>query len=286
MSVNLTINKNVKIAMNKSLLKEFNRNNERVVYLEDGDEFQIQIFNDQTTEIGAKIFVNGEQIANSFLVIRPGERVWLDRYFDKNRKFKFSTYEVNGNSETVKKAIKKNGIIEVQLYRKSPLQGWPFANDGITWNKGTWTPYQSPSTYPYEPLQIYYNADLDFGVSSSASSIFTCGCTNTSASETITSLTSPNCSTSTYKTCSAEVKLKKDNKMETGRIVEGGCSDQEFDYVDMTFESWYFDSEKIHILPKSVKPVYSNELQKIYCHSCGRKLKTKFNFCPFCGAKQ
>ena len=31
--------KNVKIAMNKSLLKEFNKDNERVVYLEDGDEF-------------------------------------------------------------------------------------------------------------------------------------------------------------------------------------------------------------------------------------------------------
>ena len=35
-----------RIAMNKSLLKEFHNNeNNRIVYLKDGDEFQIQIFN-------------------------------------------------------------------------------------------------------------------------------------------------------------------------------------------------------------------------------------------------
>jgi hypothetical protein len=80
--------------------------------------------------------------------------------------------------------------------------------------------------------------------------------------------------------------LNKPKKTETGRIQEGGHSNQEFDYVNMSFEYWAFDTEEIHILPKSTKPVYANELQKTYCYNCGRKLKSKFNFCPFCGEKQ
>ncbi len=102
--------KNVKIAMHKSLLKEFKKDNERVVYLEDGDEFQLQIFNDQTTEIGAKIYLNGEQIGNSYLVIRPGERVWLDRYLNKSRKFKFSLYVVSGNTGSLKISNQKKDL--------------------------------------------------------------------------------------------------------------------------------------------------------------------------------
>lgn len=301
MSVKLSNNQqNVKIAMHKSLLKEFNRDLERVVYLENGDEFQIQIFNDQTTEIGAMIYINGEVIGSSLLVIRPGERVWLERYLDNNSKFKFSTYEVNGNNEAVKKAIANNGVVEVKLYRKmQSCFSWPYYK--TYYSSGIIT--DSPSTYPspYEPQILYCcNESTNFTASTPMNGIVDVETTNISAPVSLgsaatftctagSSLDSAACtSTSSLSLDSAASGTveRKSNKIETGRIVEGSESDQEFDYVDIQFESFPFSTEKIHILPKSTKPVYSNELQKIYCHSCGRKLKTKFNFCPFCGAKQ
>ena len=62
---------NAKIARNKSLLKEYDN---RTVYLKDGDEFQIQLFNPETEEIAARITINGTQLSND-IVIRPGERI-------------------------------------------------------------------------------------------------------------------------------------------------------------------------------------------------------------------
>ena len=59
---------NVKIAMKKSLLKEFHKGDERIVYLENGDEFQIQIFNDQDTEIGCEWRTNRKFILSD----KPG----------------------------------------------------------------------------------------------------------------------------------------------------------------------------------------------------------------------
>ena len=284
MSVRVTkdyshVEKNVKIAMNKSLLKEFKNDDERIVYLENGDEFQIQIFNDQMTEIGAKITVNGEMIGNSYLVIRPGERIWLDRYLDKARKFMFSTYEVNGNNEQVQKAIKKNGLVKVELYRKKEsyeiidgIKIWPSYEPHIYYTN---TPYASTTANTSccsEPSMNYYcdsistDNNISFSVCGNANYAVT-----TSASSWVSVKDAPKTNTS--------------SKIETGRIQEGGNSDQEFNYVNMSFEYWPFDTEEIHILPKSTKPVYSDELQKTYCPNCGRKLKPKFKFCPFCGEK-
>ena len=287
--------KNVKIAMNKSLLKEFYKDGERVVYLNDGDEFQIQIFNDKDTEIGAKITVNGEMIGNAYLVIRPGERVWLDRYLNVARKLKFVTYEVNGNNEQVQKAIQNNGIVKVELYRKKH-------NYGYDWCQPLLKTWQDP--IPYDYPHIYYSnepyatctASVDniSGTMNYCSSLadtnLSCDSISTSsttaASSTYTIGSTSTCTNTPGKARSRSFsKSLNSNKIETGRIQEGGYSDQDFEYVNMSFESWSFRTEQIHILPKSVKPVYSNELQKTYCYNCGRKLKSKFNFCPFCGAK-
>ena len=238
--------KNVKIAMNKSLLKEFKKDNERVVYLENNDEFQIQIFNNLDTEIGAKIFLNNELIGDSYLVIRPGERVWLDRYLDKARKFKFSTYEVNGNNWQVQNAIKHNGEVKVQLYKR---------------NRNVY--YSTYSTYG---TVLPISNDILYSSTSTPVTIGACNLAATTLSCNSNSIT----------------RLKS---IETGRISEGNRSNQQFENVDMTFDLLPFSTETIHILPKSTKPVYSDDLQKVYCHNCGRKIKPKFKYCPFCGEK-
>ena len=83
--MNVTVNSQMaKLAINKSLLKEFG--NDRTVYLNDGDEFQIQFFNPYDYVIGARIKINGEMMSYNYLVLRPGERVWLDRYIDNAQK--------------------------------------------------------------------------------------------------------------------------------------------------------------------------------------------------------
>lgn len=65
---------NAKIARNKSLLKEYDINGQRTVYLKDGDEFQIQLFNPETTEIAARITIEDTTLPHD-IVLMPGERV-------------------------------------------------------------------------------------------------------------------------------------------------------------------------------------------------------------------
>ena len=269
--------KRVKIAMNKSLLKEFTKDNERVVYLEDEDEFQIQIFNDQTTEIGARIFVNDEPIGNSYLVIKPGERVWLDRYLDRALKFKFKTYEVNGNSRDVQRAIRNNGIVKVMLYRKSSTYTTSYVEDLYrTIEEPHWD--CGPKIFYCNNAVNYYDNTLDLNYCDDGVKFSTTADVNTIGSRFMTSTLD----NATIGTKSAK-PLFSSRKLETGRISEGGHSNQEFDYVNISFDSFAFATETIHILPKSTKPVQSSDLQKIYCTNCGRKIKSKFKYCPYCG---
>lgn len=247
----------VKIAVNKSLLKEFLVNSQRTVYMDNGSEFQIQIFNPYTYSIAASISINGIEMSNQ-LVIKPGQRIWLERYLNEARKFLFETYEVNGESKQVKNAIKNNGFIEVRFYKEKEQN-----NIYIT---ATSTPSASCT---------YFNNCLDYPTYASYSDELnpTYTADNFSASASSTEL---------YYSAGAMAKSKS---IETGRIEKGNYSNQKFQTVYNDFEYWSFTAETIHILPQSTKPVYANDLKKIYCTNCGRKLNQKFKFCPYCGTK-
>lgn len=247
----------VKIAVNKSLLKEFLVNSQRTVYMDNGSEFQIQIFNPYTYSIAASISINGIEMSNQ-LVIKPGQRIWLERYLNEARKFLFETYEVNGESKQVENAIKNNGVIEVKFYKEKEQ------------NNIYITSASTPST-----SWTYFNNCLDYPIYTSYSDELnpTYTADNFSASASSTEL---------YYSAGAMTKSKS---IETGRIEKGNYSDQKFQTVYNDFEYWSFTTETIHILPQSTKPVYANDLKKIYCTNCGRKLNQKFKFCPYCGTK-
>ena len=83
----------------------------------------------------------------------------------------------------------------------------------------------------------------------------------------------------------ASISIPDEMICETGRIEAGSISNQEFDSVNIDFEYLPFVTEKIKLLPISQKPYTVNDLHKIYCAECGRKLKTNYKFCPFCGSK-
>ena len=283
-----------KLAKNKSLLKEYRTQDcDRTVYLEDGDEFQFQLFNPETTEISARIYIEDTQLSHD-IVLRPGERVWIERYTDVSKKFKFVTYVVNGEDAQVKKAISHNGLIKIEFFkRKTPLK-LTVSNPNITW---TYLNQQSIPTYDYGKIYcdnnlsisnsiLEYSIDANNSVCAESSDIVTsasssCGSVNTAFTSLNASISEPEYSTAVYNS-----DFHKDKRnLETGRVSEGRYSNQKFDTVNMDFEYWAFRTETIKILPLSRKPYNSNDLKKLYCSNCGRKINTKYKYCPYCGAK-
>jgi hypothetical protein len=108
---------NAKIARNKSLLKEYTVNGKRTVYLKNGDEFQIQLFNPETIEIAARITIEDTTLPHD-IILMPGERVWLERFTDKQVKFRYQTYTVEAGNKEVERAISHNGDIKIEFFKK------------------------------------------------------------------------------------------------------------------------------------------------------------------------
>jgi hypothetical protein len=99
------------ITKRKQRLKQINRN----IYLKDGDEYEIELFNPNPSYILAKIKIDGDYLSGGGIVLRPGERVFLERFLDSKNKFVFKTYNVDGEAEYVG-ALRNNGLIEVEFY--------------------------------------------------------------------------------------------------------------------------------------------------------------------------
>ena len=252
---NFNIMNYAQIAKNKSLLKEYTVNNMRTVYLKDGDEFQIQLFNPETEEIAAEVSIEGSNLSNK-IVLRPGERIWLERYTNVSRKFKYETYFVDNTSETLK-AISQNGFIRIAFYKKAK---WDSSISYCTtvWNGDPWV-----------ADNIYYSAA---DTAASSTSTYICD-----------SVLNSNCVTSTGN--STLNKKHSTSSIETGRVGEGSHSNQSFTNVNMDLNPFPFRTEYIKIEPESTRVYNSNDLQKIYCTECGHKLKSKYKYCPYCGNK-
>ena len=264
------------IAIAKSICKEYSTSlYSRVVYLENGQEFQIQLFNPNKFTIGAEIFINDEKLSNR-IVLKPGERIWLERYLDINKKFKFSTYEVEANDADVQEAIKDNGKIEVKFYKETK-EKW--TNSVINLTRNTWW---NTTTYP-PIIDVFYNSTS----SASTENYYD----NSLITSNYCANLNTNCATSTSDYCTTlnnyVTSTSSSDKIvcETGMVEAGSVSNQEFDNVNIDFEYLPFVTEKIKLLPISQKPYTVNDLHKIYCTECGRKLKTNYKFCPFCGSK-
>ena len=293
-------NQMAKIAINKSLLKEYKTNTDpRVVYMNNGDEFQIQLFNPEQDTIGAEVSINGNKIPG-ILVIRPGERIWLERYLTEQSKFKFTTYEVDDPDEdsSVARAIANNGTIEIKFYReKQKRSNW---NDHITWDSHSSDFFTKLVDYSWdvENNNTYKeltdnNALLNARISACDSDYnnATYLSLNTTCCDTVTNSalsTTHNTHFSTKRIVPENTYKSAtpiSNKIETGRIDKGSYSNQKLEHVNIEFENWHFKKEVIKILPSSRKPYTSSDIKKIYCTNCGRKINTKYKFCPYCGTK-
>ena len=231
------------IAKNKQRLKQYNN----VVYLKNGDEFEIELCNPTKEKVLAEITINNKSLSTG-ISLRPGERVFLERYTNEPTKFKFETYTVDNNIQ-VQKAIENNGNIKVNFYKEGI--NW----EGITWS---WTSHVDSSSSGY-PIK-YYNFLTN----------------NNSVSNDISSTV---CSFNT----SASTINKNEKSVETGMVAKGSKSEQKLVNDNSNFmynPSW---TNEWKILPESIRKVTSDDLL-IYC-SCGRKQRKNEKFCPSCGKK-
>ena len=287
----------LKLAVNKSILKEYQTSkSNRTVYLKNSTEFQLQLFNPLTFNICADIYINDEKIPNS-LVIKPGQRVWLERYLDRAKKFLYETYEVENGNAAVEAAIKNNGLIKVKFFRedinkntyKSQLTTTVSSNiDTFNWSDFDYYQVYKDSPINNTELNDLVSTSITYDTSIKSFCQPTVSTALYNCTEMVTepllngSYTSY---TSTLKDSAASINYDVRDTKETGRIQEGSKSNQLLHNCDMEFSNWSFKTEFIQILPESEKPYTTSDLQKIYCTECGRKLNTKYKFCPYCGTK-
>lgn len=228
---------------------------EDVVYLKNGEEFEIELFNPLQTKILAKIKLNGEYISTSGIVLRPGERVFLERYLDEAKKFLFETYEVDGADLNVKKAIKNNGEVEVEFYAENVIL--PISEWSVTYS----------SCYSQQPTGVNYRGTtypmFTYDAQSNTNNIPING--NIENSESFSGM--------------------PENSIETGRVEKGNYSNQSFIADTAVFHSYYSWKSFWKILPESQRYIMKENLV-VYCSNCGAKRKkSSHRFCPICGTK-
>src|SRR5210317_1858925 len=100
------------ITLNKQRVKQNGRN----VYLKNGQQFELELFNPLNKSVLAKIKLNGNYLSGGGIVVKPGQRIFLERHLDTPKKFKYETYKVNLSSNEVLTAIQNNGDVSVEFY--------------------------------------------------------------------------------------------------------------------------------------------------------------------------
>jgi hypothetical protein len=104
---------------NRGRLKIYNENS---LYLQDSEEFQIELFNPTYNTVLAKIEINGKLISNSGLVIKPAQRIFLERFLDSDRKFLFETYEIDNYEHQLKECDNLPSLIQELKLREQLLE--------------------------------------------------------------------------------------------------------------------------------------------------------------------
>jgi Zn finger protein HypA/HybF involved in hydrogenase expression len=258
------------ITKNKQRIKQFNQN----VYLKDGSEFEIELYNPSRKTVLSKIKINGVFINGGGIILRPGERVFLERYIDVPRKFKFETYTVDSTNETMN-AIANNGDVEILFYEEEEVLELKL-NSYPTWNP---TYINNNLTTPIG--NNFYTSNVNYSSDMSKSSVTLDGLNDTlSFSNNLRS----NKYESKYDQQPRNRSFaKKSKSVETGRVEQGSSSDQSFKTVSKNFNVWTVSTSVWKLLPESQKPIEKSDLIE-RCPKCSTKIKkSSWKFCPECG---
>ena len=264
------------VAIKRNRQKIYNRQGKTQVYLKDGQEFQIELFNPTQTRYLVKFKINGNYQADRGLILNPGQRYFLDRFIDDDKKLEFSTYEVE-NSKAAKKAIEKNGLLEVEFYAETFLHG-----NIISYPRIYTTPNWSQPIWTTNPHQFWGGTSAGIFNNAGGSS------TLTLAGSTVNNISYTNGAATigtTYTSTSNYSSVVNDASIETGRVEKGEKSDQKFEDGYGTFSSWASYTTTVQIIPLSQKPAETQEIRS-YCTGCGSRVKKQtWKFCPNCGTE-
>lgn len=237
---------NAKISKRKSLLKEYKTQNGTLRTVYLNDSDEFEIMLFNPKDTVIAAEVSiNGEVFSRKIVIHPGERIWLDRFIDIPEKMIFKAYLKEDN---LYGRPAENGLIQVSFYDK---------------------------------LQYICESYSDNHDSSVLTAVFTAAPNKGCLQKGIDcSIYNANGFYNTSSVSACVTDKSSNAKKETGRHSDTKFSD--------TYDSFClnpFATEVIKILPMSQKPVYSKDLAKRYCSACGRRIKSSFKFCPYCGNK-
>jgi hypothetical protein len=223
------------------------------VYLNDGEEFQIELYNPLTQCALADIKLNGNSISKGGLVLRPGERFYLDCFIDDKKKFVFGTYEVEATDESME-SITKNGLLEVYFYKESAKSIDRSRFDRLIVERHYY-PYTNPWTPTWVTTPNVYCGTVNSISTSGYYNNVTIGTTTNSTLSIGDNIQLNNSS-------SIPIGRVEKDSFETGRVEKGSDSKQEFDEVDIDFDNFYISSTILELLPESRRPIETKELKE------------------------
>jgi hypothetical protein len=294
----------VVITSNHNELKLYQGN---IVYLNDGDNFELRFFNPLQEKLGVEIMFNGIRKGDGYLVLNPGQDLILDRFLDEQRKMLFETYTINGNNKEAVEAIEKNGVISFNFYKEYYSNSNQQKNVNVN--------YDFPPKPTRYDNQISFNGTLNYsngqsgpsgpsgeasrsgtsgtsgykGIRGVLNSISTNNVTNISGNATFTSSNYSTLDGMDQMMFSSPSVFVTENEtfdsLETGRIEKGDISDQRLKGINMNFASTPFHSMTYRLMPYSTMNREIGEIRQ-YCSCCGYRLrKSNWKFCPSCGEK-
>jgi hypothetical protein len=282
----------VLITSNRNELKVYQGN---VVYLNNGDNFELRFFNPTKFKIGVEISFNGTKKGNGYLVVNPGQDIILDRFLNEQRKMLFETYNIDSNNKSALEAIEENGIISFNFYKEHSLN-W---NNSFNYNsdKDVKIKYKFPKKAKnvnlYGSISTFSTTKSPYTYSSTINRIYSQGSTGPAGPVGTPGSQGP--SFSDYNTTSSvfydNITLTNNqfsisnNILETGRIEKGDTSEQNIATVNVQFENTPFHSVTYKILPISTMNMTNKEIRQ-YCPECRYRLrKQTWKYCPSCGEK-
>lgn len=279
------------ITKQKSRLKIYNEN---TIFLKDKDNFELELYNPRQSSILCKIRLNGKYISDSGLILRPGQRVFLERFLDTNNKFEFSTYDVEDTSQN-RSAIDLNGDVSVEFFEEQIKQNY-YQPHTITFTNYNFPNYMSNTN---SGLTFYPTTNTLGGNTTGGLNLYST--TNTlgnnssivgSSLSSGTAITSLNINNTNHRSKDKRrISINNNistslntNSIETGRVEKGDNSKQELTNVTESFNPFSFHKQEYKLLPVSLKNKTSEDIRS-YCPECGKKQKKENKFCPSCGTK-
>jgi hypothetical protein len=244
------------------------------IYLDNNENFEIELYNPLKVNVLADIRLNGQSISQTGLIIKPGQRFYLDCFVDDKKKFSFQSYHVEDSKES-KDAIVDNGIMEVFFYKEESitLQNWAEKFRKIAVRE--YYPIyidRYPYWYPYnQPYITYGSTNITSGGALTSNTISGYQ-GNTTISSTLSggnNLTFCNSTANSLSCDTNSLNLINDgsfnlsslssgvnpNPIETGRVEKGETSNQQFEEVNIDFEKNYIHHIVYQLLPSSRMPV-------------------------------